>query len=99
MHIRSALAARGPAAVVAAGVAAGAAGTAVATDGPTTVDGNGNGNGSAQAYGNTSASGVQSPQIGLAQGSLNKPCVGLAVTVDTGSLIGAIPVAAQTSTR
>jgi hypothetical protein len=38
-----------------------------------------NGNGSTQAYGNTTTGGYMSPQIGLVQGSLNKPCIGIPV--------------------
>lgn len=39
----------------------------------------GNGAGSAQVYGNTTTGGYMSPQIGLVQGSLNKPCVGIPI--------------------
>jgi hypothetical protein len=35
----------------------------------------GNGAGSAQVYGNTHTGGYMSPQIGLIQGSFNKPCI------------------------
>jgi hypothetical protein len=87
MRIRTALAACG----LAVAAAAGTAGTACAADGPTTV----NGNGSVQAYGNTFTGGTQSPEIGLIQGSLNKPCVALDGKVDAGSLIGLIPVTVQ----
>lgn len=87
MRIRTVLAACG----LAVAAAAGTAGTACAADGPTTV----NGNGSVQAYGNTFTGGNQSPQIGLIQGSLNKPCVALAGKVNVGSLIGLIPVTVQ----
>jgi hypothetical protein len=55
----------------------------------------GNGNGSVQAFGNTHTGGNLSPQIGLVQGSFNKPCVALPVKADLGSLIGFIPVTAQ----
>ncbi|SEO92538.1 rodlin [Actinacidiphila rubida] len=60
-------------------------------EGTTTV----NGNGAEQAYGNTATSGTESPQIGLVQGTLNKPCVGLPVKANVGSLIGLIPITAQ----
>lgn len=60
-------------------------------EGTTTV----NGNGAEQAYGNTATGGTQSPQIGLVQGSLNKPCVGLPLKANVGSLIGFIPITAQ----
>jgi len=60
-------------------------------EGATTV----NGNGAQQAYGNTVTGGTQSPQIGLVQGTLNKPCVGLPVKANVGSLIGFIPITVQ----
>ncbi|MYS21385.1 hypothetical protein GA0115240_12956 [Streptomyces sp. DvalAA-14] len=54
-----------------------------------------NGNGAEQAYGNTRTGGTQSPQIGLVQGTLNKPCIGLPVKANVGSLIGLIPITVQ----
>ncbi|MEE4541254.1 rodlin [Streptomyces sp. V4-01] len=60
-------------------------------EGATTV----NGNGAQQAYGNTVTGGTQSPQIGLVQGTLNKPCIGLPVKANVGSLIGLIPITVQ----
>ncbi|MER8067248.1 rodlin [Streptomyces sp. NPDC094034] len=53
------------------------------------------GNGAKQAFGNQSTKGDMSPQLGLVQGSLNKPCVGLPLKANVGSLIGAIPIAVQ----
>ncbi|WP_326611858.1 rodlin [Streptomyces scopuliridis] len=53
------------------------------------------GNGSKQAFGNQSTKGDMSPQLGLVQGSLNKPCVGLPLKANVGSLIGAVPIAVQ----
>ncbi|MFB7271404.1 rodlin [Streptomyces sp. NPDC056244] len=53
------------------------------------------GNGAEQAFGNSSTKGDMSPQLGLVQGSLNKPCVGLPIKANLGSLIGAIPVTVQ----
>ncbi|GAA1896531.1 rodlin [Streptantibioticus ferralitis] len=38
-----------------------------------------NGNGSEQRYGNTTTGGYMSPQIGLVQGTLNKPCVAVPI--------------------
>ncbi|MFJ8645631.1 rodlin [Streptomyces sp. NPDC093546] len=38
-----------------------------------------NGNFATQSYGNTYTGGYMSPQIGLIQGSLNKPCVALPI--------------------
>ncbi|GLF94341.1 rodlin [Streptomyces yaizuensis] len=53
------------------------------------------GNGSVQAYGNSATHGDLSPQLSLVQGSLNKPCVGLPLKANVGSLIGLIPVTVQ----
>jgi hypothetical protein len=90
MRTRSALAACG----LAAAVIAGGAGTASAIgndEGTTTA----NANGATQAYGNTITGGRLSPQIGLAQGSLDKLCLGVPVKADLGSLIGGVPITAQ----
>jgi hypothetical protein len=82
----------GAALVVAAGATTAAPAMANGNDtGTTTV----NGNGAVQNYGNTMTSGTESPQIGLVQGSANKPCVGLPVKANVGSLIGLIPITAQ----
>jgi hypothetical protein len=54
-----------------------------------------NGNGAEQQYGNTTTGGYMSPQIGLVQGSLNKPCVGLPVKGDVGSVVGVVPISVQ----
>jgi hypothetical protein len=83
------------AALAASVVAVGATATPAMASGnaePTTTV---NGNGSVGAYGNTTTSGVQSPQVGLVQGTLNKPCIGLPVKVNVGSLIGLIPITVQ----
>ncbi|MFJ4921202.1 rodlin [Streptomyces sp. NPDC088725] len=53
------------------------------------------GNGAEQAFGNASTSGDLSPQLGLVQGSLNKPCVGLPLKANVGSLIGLVPITVQ----
>ncbi|MEU0631647.1 rodlin [Streptomyces sp. NPDC005989] len=65
---------------------------AIGDDGGTTSV---NGNGASQSFGNSETSGDMSPQFGLVQGSLNKPCVGLPAKVNAGSLVGLIPVAVQ----
>ncbi|MFI9628337.1 rodlin [Streptomyces sp. NPDC052042] len=65
---------------------------AVGDDGGTTSV---NGNGASQSFGNAVTHGVGSPQFDLVQGSLNKPCVGLPLKANLGSLIGLIPVTAQ----
>jgi len=79
------------ASVVAVGATASPAMAIGNDEGTTTV----NGNGAKQAYGNTVTGGVQSPQIGLVQGTLNKPCIALPVKANVGSLIGVIPVTLQ----
>ncbi|MFE9849737.1 rodlin [Streptomyces sp. NPDC005576] len=65
---------------------------AIGNDGGTTSV---NGNGATQSYGNAETNGDWSPQFGLVQGSLNKPCVGLPLKANVGSLIGAIPITLQ----
>ncbi|MFI1091976.1 rodlin [Streptomyces sp. NPDC020917] len=79
------------ASVVAVGATASPAMAIGNDEGTTTV----NGNGAEQAYGNTATGGTESPQIGLVQGTLNKPCVGLPLKANVGSLIGFIPITAQ----
>ena len=79
------------ASVVAVGATASPAMAIGNDEGTTTV----NGNGAEQIYGNTVTSGTESPQIGLVQGTLNKPCVGLPVKANVGSLIGFVPITAQ----
>ncbi|EOT01771.1 hypothetical protein K530_22150 [Streptomyces noursei CCRC 11814] len=54
-----------------------------------------NGNGSKQFFGNSTTYGYMSPQIGLIQGSLNKPCIGLPAKANLGSLAGVVPVSVQ----
>ena len=54
-----------------------------------------NGNGAEQAFGNAQTKGLQSPQLSLLQGSLNKLCVGLPLKANVGSLIGAVPISVQ----
>lgn len=53
-----------------------------------------NGDGAEQSYGNSTTGGYMSPQIGLVQGSLDKPCVGLP-KADLNSLAGVVPVGAN----
>ncbi|MEU7179951.1 rodlin [Streptomyces celluloflavus] len=59
--------------------------------GTTTV----NGNGAKTAYGNSTTHGKMSPQLELIQGTLNKPCIGLPLKANVGSLIGLIPITVQ----
>ncbi|MEV7088475.1 rodlin [Streptomyces sp. NPDC093085] len=65
---------------------------AIANDGGTTSF---SGNGADQAFGNSVTKGDMSPQLGLVQGSLNKPCVGLPLKANLGSLVGLVDVAVQ----
>ncbi|QHY96076.1 hypothetical protein SSPS47_13210 [Streptomyces sp. S4.7] len=53
------------------------------------------GNGAEQEFGNSETHGDMSPQLSLVQGTLNKPCIGLPVKANVGSLVGAIPIAVQ----
>nr|EIF92133.1 RdlA protein [Streptomyces tsukubensis NRRL18488] len=54
------------------------------------------GNGASQSYGNAETYGDMSPQLSLVQGSLNKPCIGLPLKANAGSLVGVlVPVAVQ----
>ncbi|MFE9120822.1 rodlin [Streptomyces sp. NPDC007172] len=50
------------------------------------------GNGAMQAYGNSSTYGNMSPQIGLIQGSFNKPCIALPAKANLASIVGLVPV-------
>ncbi|MFF5704572.1 rodlin [Streptomyces sp. NPDC012794] len=81
------------AAVTAAAVGAGAApAMAIGNDnGINTV----NGNGAQQIYGNQKTTGDMSPQLGLVQGTLNKPCIGLPVKVNAQSLVALLNVGVQ----
>ncbi|WP_405840212.1 rodlin [Streptomyces sp. NBC_01518] len=86
--LKKAMAATAVAASV-VGVSATAAPQALAIgndNGVTTV----NGNGAEQAYGNAKTAGDMSPQLGLAQGDLNKLCVGLPAKVNAASIVGVL---------
>ncbi|AVZ75023.1 RdlA protein [Streptomyces lunaelactis] len=65
---------------------------AIGDDGGTTST---SGNNAMQSFGNSATNGDMSPQIGLVQGSLNKPCVGLPAKGNLGSLVGVVPVGVQ----
>ncbi|MEU0280271.1 rodlin [Streptomyces sp. NPDC088147] len=80
------------ASIVGATAAAASPALAIADDGGTTSL---SGNGAKQAFGNQSTRGDMSPQLGLVQGSLNKPCVGLPLKANVGSLIGLVPITVQ----
>jgi hypothetical protein len=49
-----------------------------------------NGNGSQQIYGNQKTHGDLSPQLGVVQGTLNKPCIGLPAKVNVQSVLALI---------
>ncbi|MFE1173398.1 rodlin [Streptomyces sp. NPDC058773] len=49
-----------------------------------------NGNGAAEAFGNSTTYGYMSPQIGLIQGSLNKPCLAVGKLPIQGGALGQI---------
>ncbi|MFV8130427.1 rodlin [Streptomyces syringium] len=53
-----------------------------------------NANGAAQMYGNTYTGGYMSPQMGLINGSLNKPCIGIG-KLGAQSLIGLLNIGLQ----
>ena len=53
------------------------------------------GNGAEQSFGNSVTKGDMSPQLGLVQGSLNKPCIGLPAKANIGAVGGLAPIAVQ----
>ncbi|MEU9027190.1 rodlin [Streptomyces sp. NPDC048383] len=80
------------ASILGAGAAVAAPAMAIGNDnGINTV----NGNGASQVYGNQKTHGDQSPQLGLVQGTLNKPCIGLPAKVNAQSLIAALNIGVQ----
>ncbi|MEU6213926.1 rodlin [Streptomyces sp. JL4002] len=80
------------ASIVGAGAAVAAPAMAIGNDnGVSTV----NGNGAVQAYGNQKTHGDQSPQLGLVQGTLNKPCIGLPAKVNAQSILALVNVGVQ----
>ncbi|GAA3913125.1 rodlin RdlA [Streptomyces lacrimifluminis] len=91
--LKKAMAAAAVAASV-VGVSAATAPQALATadDGGTTSV---SGNGAVSKFGNSMTKGDMSPQMSLAQGTLNKLCVGLPVKGNVGSVVGVVPIAVQ----
>ncbi|MFE3555153.1 rodlin [Streptomyces sp. NPDC059193] len=80
------------ASIVGAGAAMAAPAMAIGNDnGINTV----NGNGAQQVYGNQKTHGDQSPQLGLVQGTLNKPCIGLPAKVNAQSILAFVNVGVQ----
>ncbi|MGW6404210.1 rodlin [Streptomyces sp. NPDC055134] len=77
-----------------AGMSAVAAPQALAAGDDTDTTSNSSTN-AVQAFGNSYTDGDLSPQLGLVQGSLNKPCVGLPAKANVGSLVGLVPIAVQ----
>ncbi|MFI8400579.1 rodlin [Streptomyces sp. NPDC085463] len=80
------------ASVVGASAAAASPALAIADDGGTTSL---SGNGAISAFGNSETAGDQSPQLTLIQGTLNKPCLGIPVKGNLGSLVGVVPITVQ----
>ncbi|MFF2130272.1 rodlin [Streptomyces olivochromogenes] len=80
------------ASVVGVSAAAAPQALAIGNDGGTTST---SGNGAVQSFGNSATYGKMSPQMALIQGSLNKPCIGLPVKGNIGSLLGAVPIGVQ----
>ena len=54
-----------------------------------------NGNGARQYFGNSTTYGYMSPQIGLIQGSLNKPCIALPAKSNLSTLTRKEPTTAM----
>ncbi|MFE9629791.1 rodlin [Streptomyces sp. NPDC006463] len=80
------------ASIVGAGAAVAAPAMAIGNDnGVNTV----NGNGSQQIYGNQKTHGDLSPQLGLVQGTLNKPCIGLPAKVNAQSILALVNIGVQ----
>ncbi|MGW7453652.1 rodlin [Streptomyces sp. NPDC054787] len=80
------------ASIIGAGAALAAPAMAIGNDnGINTV----NGNGSQQVYGNQKTHGDLSPQLGLVQGTLNKPCIGLPAKVNVQSVLALVNVGVQ----
>ncbi|MFI8344734.1 rodlin [Streptomyces sp. NPDC085639] len=80
------------ASIVGAGAAMAAPAMAIGNDnGINTV----NGNGAVQAYGNQKTTGDLSPQLGLVQGTLNKPCIGLPAKINAQSILALVNVGVQ----
>ncbi|MFF3662086.1 rodlin [Streptomyces olivochromogenes] len=80
------------ASVVGVSAAAAPQALAIGNDGGTTST---SGNGAVQSFGNSATYGNMSPQMALIQGSLNKPCIGLPVKGNVGSVLGAVPIGVQ----
>ncbi|MFJ8020248.1 rodlin [Streptomyces sp. NPDC096311] len=80
------------ASVVGASAAAAPQALAIGNGGGTTST---SGNGAEQSFGNSATFGKMSPQMALIQGSLNKPCIGLPVKGNVGSVLGAVPISVQ----
>ncbi|MDX3539440.1 rodlin [Streptomyces sp. MB09-01] len=74
------------ASIVGVGAALAAPAMAIGNDGGVTTV---NGNGAQQIYGNQKTHGDLSPQLGVVQGSLNKPCIGLPAKLNLQGILAA----------
>ncbi|MEU5050622.1 rodlin [Streptomyces sp. NPDC021096] len=83
-------------AVLAVSAVGGTAAPALAYGGPHGGDSQdvANANGAMQSYGNTYTSGYMSPQMGLINGSFNKPCIAIG-KIGLQGLAGAVPINLQ----
>jgi hypothetical protein len=84
-----------------AAVTASVLGTGAAMASPALAIGNDNGintvngNGAQQVYGNQKTHGDMSPQLGVVQGTLNKPCIGIPAKVNAQSILALVNVGVQ----
>ncbi|MER7764876.1 rodlin [Streptomyces sp. NPDC097619] len=84
-----------------AAVTASVLGTGAAMASPAMAIGNDNGintvngNGAQQIYGNQKTHGDMSPQLGVIQGTLNKPCLGIPAKINAQSLVALVNVGVQ----
>ncbi|MFF4423048.1 rodlin [Streptomyces sp. NPDC001549] len=80
------------ASIVGAGAAMAAPAMAIGNDnGVNTV----NGNNSQQIYGNQETRGDMSPQLGVIQGTLNKPCIALPAKLNAQSILAFVNIGVQ----
>ncbi|MFI8104031.1 rodlin [Streptomyces sp. NPDC086023] len=80
------------ASVIGTGAALAPQALAIGNDNGTTTF---NGNGASQVYGNQKTHGDMSPQLGLVQGTLNKPCIGVPAKVNAQSILALVNVGVQ----
>ncbi|MBW5425517.1 RdlA protein [Streptomyces sp. BG9H] len=80
--------------LTAAGMTAATVPQAMATGNDSSTESQ-SGNGAKQAFGNSATKGRMSPQMSLAQGSLNKLCVGLPVKANIQNIVALVNVGIQ----